>query len=144
MSFYGVIKNSLGTCCLWNRNKGGKAKVDTIRSLSTPKTIKDVRLFLGHTRFYRRFIQNFNKIANPLCELLAKDKEFVWIEQCEWGLQELKKLVTLHILYSLINTQNIKLVLLKLRRQNQMPSFRHIFVQNKGGETCYKDVCIMW
>ena len=34
--------------------------------------------FLGHTRFYKRFIKDFSKLARPLCELLVKDAKFVW------------------------------------------------------------------
>ena len=56
-----------------------KAKVDTIRNLSTPKIVKDVRPFLGHARFYKRFIQNFSKIVKPLCELLAKLHYLKWV-----------------------------------------------------------------
>ena len=33
-----------------------KAKIDIISSIPVPKTIKDIRSFLGHTGFYRRFI----------------------------------------------------------------------------------------
>lgn len=59
-----------------------KAKVEVIRNLPTPKTVKDIRSFLGHVGFYRRFIQDFSRIAKPLCELLAKEKDFIWIEKC--------------------------------------------------------------
>ena len=53
-----------------------KAKVDIIQSLPYPKCVKDVRSFLGHVGFYRRFIKDFSKIASPLCVLLAKDVPF--------------------------------------------------------------------
>ena len=41
-----------------------------------PKSVKDIRSFLGHAGFYRRFIQDFSKIAKPLCKLLAKEDVF--------------------------------------------------------------------
>ncbi|KAK0577054.1 hypothetical protein LWI29_027266 [Acer saccharum] len=53
-----------------------KAKVEVISSLQPPKSVKDVRSFLGHAGFYRRFIKDFSKITRPLCLLLQKETEF--------------------------------------------------------------------
>jgi len=40
-----------------------KAKIDVMIQLQSPKTVKDIRSFLGHAGFYRRFIKDFSKIA---------------------------------------------------------------------------------
>jgi hypothetical protein len=53
-----------------------KAKVDLILNLPTPKTVRDVRSFLGHAGFYRRFIKDFSVISKPLCNLLLKESTF--------------------------------------------------------------------
>ena len=53
-----------------------KAKVDLISKLPPPINVKTVRQFLGHAGFYRRFIQDFSKIAKPLYKLLEKDATF--------------------------------------------------------------------
>ena len=55
-----------------------KAKIYLISKLTpTPRTnVKTVRQFLGHACFYKRFIQDFSKIANPLYKLLEKDAKF--------------------------------------------------------------------
>jgi len=50
--------------------KVDKSKVEVISKLSIPSSQKDVRSFLGFTRYYRRFIENSNKIASPLFKLL--------------------------------------------------------------------------
>ena len=55
-----------------------KAKVELISNLPTPKCVKDIRSFLGHAGFYRRFIRDFSAIARLLCNLLAKDVTFEW------------------------------------------------------------------
>ena len=53
-----------------------KAKVEVISKLPPPNSVKQVRSFLGHVSFYRRFIKDFSKISRPLCNLLAKDHPF--------------------------------------------------------------------
>jgi hypothetical protein len=60
-----------------------KSKIELISKLPTPKTVKDVRSFLGHVGFYRRFIQGFSFISRPLCSLLLKDAPFIWTEACQ-------------------------------------------------------------
>ena len=37
-----------------------KAKIEVIEQLSPPINVKGIRSFLGHARFYRRFIANFS------------------------------------------------------------------------------------
>ena len=53
-----------------------KAKVDLILNLPTPKTVRDVRSFLGHTGFYRRFIKDPSSISRPFCNLLLNESTF--------------------------------------------------------------------
>jgi hypothetical protein len=49
-----------------------KAKVETVEKLPPPTDVKSLRRFLGHARFYRRFIKDFSKITKPLTHLLQK------------------------------------------------------------------------
>nr|GEY36951.1 reverse transcriptase domain-containing protein [Tanacetum cinerariifolium] len=59
-----------------NEIKVDKAKVKVIAKLPHPTTVKGIRSFLGHVGFYRRFIQDFSKIAWPMTRLLEKDTPF--------------------------------------------------------------------
>ena len=70
-----------------------KAKVEFISNLPTPQCVKDIRSFLGHARFYRRFIRDFSAIARPLCNLLAKDVPFAWSHACEDAFDKLKTML---------------------------------------------------
>jgi glutaredoxin-related protein len=54
----------------------------------------DVRSFLGMVGYYRRFIENFPKIAKPMTELLKNNTKFEWSEVCEKSFQELKRRLT--------------------------------------------------
>ncbi|KAI5324178.1 hypothetical protein L3X38_033251 [Prunus dulcis] len=71
-----------------------KAKIDLIASMPSPTSVKEVRFFLGHVGFYRRFIKDFSKIARPICNLLAKDMDFVFHQDCENAFNALKKMLT--------------------------------------------------
>ena len=67
-----------------------KSKVEVVTKLPEPTCLKDIRSFLGHAGFYRRFIQGFSKIARPLTNLLGKDVPFIFDEECHQAWVELK------------------------------------------------------
>jgi hypothetical protein len=56
--------------------------------------VKEIRSFLGHAGFYRRFIKDFSKIARPLCKLLAKETPFEFDEECLKAFGALKEILT--------------------------------------------------
>ena len=74
--------------------KVDKAKVDLISNFLSPRTVKEIWLFMGHVGFYKRFIKDFSKIARPLCNLLAKDVSFDFNDKCQTAFEILKKTLT--------------------------------------------------
>ncbi|GKB83178.1 reverse transcriptase domain-containing protein [Tanacetum coccineum] len=70
------------------------AKFDVIAKLLHPTTVKGVRSFLGHAGFYRRFIQDFSKIARPMTHLLEKETPFVFSKDCIDAFETFKKKLT--------------------------------------------------
>ena len=68
-------------------------KIEIIKELEYPKNLRQICSFLGHVGFYRRFIQNFSKIAKPLTELLEKEKEFHFSENYILAFDKLKQMV---------------------------------------------------
>ncbi|KAJ9557239.1 hypothetical protein OSB04_011853 [Centaurea solstitialis] len=66
------------------------AKIEAVKKWDAPKTPTEIRQFLGLAGYYRRFIANFSKIAQPLTTLTQKDKKFVWGEKQEEAFQLLK------------------------------------------------------
>ncbi|CAN6465740.1 unnamed protein product [Victoria cruziana] len=76
-----------------------KAKVESIAKLAPPACVKDIRSFLGHAGFYRRFIKDFSRISRPLYNLFSKDQPFLFDEDCRSSFEALKEaLVTAPIL----------------------------------------------
>nr|GFA47142.1 reverse transcriptase domain-containing protein [Tanacetum cinerariifolium] len=71
-----------------------RAKVDVIAKLPPPTTVKGVKSFLGHAGFYRRFIQDFSKIARPITHLLEKETPFIFLTECREAFKTLKKKLT--------------------------------------------------
>ncbi|GJU72684.1 reverse transcriptase domain-containing protein [Tanacetum coccineum] len=71
-----------------------KAKVDVIAKLPHPTSVKGIQSFLGHAGFYRRFIQDFSKIARPMTHLLEKDTPFIFSKECVESFNILKKKLT--------------------------------------------------
>ncbi|GKC47489.1 reverse transcriptase domain-containing protein [Tanacetum coccineum] len=71
-----------------------KAKIDVIAKLPPPTNVKAVRSFLGHARFYRRFIKDFSKISRPMTKLLEKDAVFDFNKECIEAFESLKEKLT--------------------------------------------------
>jgi hypothetical protein len=108
----GVLKENrlfakLWKCEFWLRevsflghviSKGGivvdPSKVDAVLQWESPKSVFEVRSFLGLAGYYRRFIEGFSKLALPLTKLTQKGQAYVWDAKCEKSFQELKKRLT--------------------------------------------------
>ncbi|GJV20422.1 reverse transcriptase domain-containing protein [Tanacetum coccineum] len=71
-----------------------RAKVEVIAKLPHPTTVKGVCSFLGHAGFYRRFIQDFSKIARPMTHLLEKETPFFFSKECIESFNTLKRKLT--------------------------------------------------
>ena len=91
----------LGHLVSSNRLEVDKAKVEVIQDLALPKSISELRSFLGHVGFYRHFIQDFAKVSKPLTSLLCKEKDFIVEEEGKHAFIQLKQsLVEASILQS--------------------------------------------
>jgi hypothetical protein len=66
------------------------AKVEKVKDFPVPQNLTQLRGFLGLASYYRRFIKNFSKIANPLNKLLKKDVPFLWAKEQQLSFDFLK------------------------------------------------------
>ncbi|GJY40447.1 hypothetical protein Tco_0427717 [Tanacetum coccineum] len=87
-----VVRHNLSL----NRHEVDKLKVEDNSKTPHPTSYcpKESRSFLGHAGFYRRFIQDFSKIARPMTHLLEKETPFFFSEECIDSFNTLKRKLT--------------------------------------------------
>ena len=65
-------------------------KVEAVMSWERPKSVFEIRSFLGLAGYYRRLIEDFSRLAAPMTKLTRKELKFEWNDSCERVFQELK------------------------------------------------------
>ncbi|UYV61570.1 K02A2.6-like, partial [Cordylochernes scorpioides] len=70
--------------------KPAEHNIKAVRNFPRPKKVKEVQSFLGMCSYYRKFIKDFSKIADPLTNLIKKSVSFTWTERQEEAFQTLK------------------------------------------------------
>jgi hypothetical protein len=69
-------------------------KIEVIKNWPRPANITEIRSFLGHVQFFRRFNSRFSEIAIPLTILTKKNQSIKgWDDKCENSFSELKDAV---------------------------------------------------
>jgi hypothetical protein len=71
-----------------------RSKVQEVMDWKPPKSVHQIRSFLGLAGYYRRFILDFSRIAKPMTELLKKGVKIVWSEACEEAFHTLRQHLT--------------------------------------------------
>jgi RNase H-like domain found in reverse transcriptase/Reverse transcriptase (RNA-dependent DNA polymerase) len=79
--------------------KEGKISMDAvklggIRDWPVPTTLKQIHSFLGFGNFYRKFIFHYSELAQPLNDLMKKDKKFEWTTECQEAFDTMRKRFT--------------------------------------------------
>ncbi|GBG66253.1 hypothetical protein CBR_g57855 [Chara braunii] len=67
------------------------SKIAAIRDCPTPRTLTELRSFIGLANYYRKFVRNFSTIAAPLRRLLKKEAIWQWDKDCTSALKKLKR-----------------------------------------------------
>ena len=69
-------------------------KVEAVMSWERPKSVFELRSFLGLVGYYRRFIEDFSRLATPMTRLTRKEVKFDWDDRCKKVFQELRRRLT--------------------------------------------------
>jgi hypothetical protein len=90
-SFFKAEVEFLGHIVGHSTIKMSKDKLDTIMTWPSPKSVTEVRSFLGLCNYYRKFIQGFSQVAAPLTDLLKDGREIVWSKAEQVAFDRLKR-----------------------------------------------------
>jgi len=90
--------NFLGVIMGQGKIKMEKEKVEGVLNWLVPKTVRDVRKFLGLSNYYRQFIKNFVTLAKPLNMLTRKEEKWKWEEAQQKAFEQLKGIFTTRLL----------------------------------------------
>ena len=68
--------------------------VEAVTNFPQPKSVSEVRRFLGLASYYRQFVPQFSKIAQPLCAMTCKGATFMWTTEAQAAMERLKERLT--------------------------------------------------
>ena len=68
-------------------------KIEAVVNWKPPRSVIEVRSFLGLAGYYRRFVKGFSVIASPLTKLLRKGVMFEWSDKCQNIFEQLKEML---------------------------------------------------
>jgi len=87
--------NFLGVVMGQGKIEMEEEKVEGVLNWPVPKTVRDVRKFLGLANYYRRFVKNFAILAKPLNLLTRKEEKWRWEEAQQKAFEQLKGIFTM-------------------------------------------------
>jgi hypothetical protein len=77
-------------------------KITTIREWPTPKTLTELRGFLGLCTYYRKFFKGFSQLCAPLTNLTKKGS-FKWNNDAQVMMEKMKEVMSTYLVLALPN-----------------------------------------
>jgi hypothetical protein len=69
-------------------------KIQALLKMKSPQNVKEVRQFLGFSGYFRKFVKNYARMVEPLTHLTKKSVAWVWSEEQEKAVQQVKSVLT--------------------------------------------------
>jgi hypothetical protein len=82
----------LGHICTLEGSRPDPKKIRAIEQY--PKSVRDIRAFIGLAGYYRRHVRNFAEVAKPLTNLTRKEVPFEWTNDHQNAFEELERLLS--------------------------------------------------
>lgn len=86
-----------------NGVKPGKQKINAVLNFPEPKSVHEVRQFLGLCSYFRKFVKNHAIIVHPISQLLKKNSIWVWSNEQRDAFQTIKNILTNRPLLSIFD-----------------------------------------
>ena len=80
-------------------------KVEAVMSWERPKSVFEIHSFLGLAGYNMRFIKDFSRLAAPMTRLTRKEVKFDWDDRCEEAFQELKRRLTIALIFIVLDRE---------------------------------------
>ena len=84
----------LGHVCTPSGIRPDPQKIKAIELYPVPKTVRDIRAFIGLAWYYRRHVRNFAELARPLTTLTRKGVPFEWTNEQQQAFQRLNEILS--------------------------------------------------
>ena len=69
-------------------------KVEAVMNWEISKSVFEIHSFLGLAGYYRRFIEDFSRLAAFMTRLTGNEVKFDWDDRCDKAFQELRRRLT--------------------------------------------------
>ena len=66
-------------------------KINLVDKWPVPRNLKELRSFLGLCSYYRKYVRDFARTAEPLHALTRKGRRYEWTEECHQAFEQLKR-----------------------------------------------------
>ncbi len=70
------------------------AKIDKLRNIPAPNTLRKLRALIGYSSYYRALLPNYSQRLAPMLALLKKDVPYVWTENCQKSFEWVRDYLT--------------------------------------------------
>ena len=83
-----------------------RKKIQKILDLNPPRTLRQLRGFLGMASYYWKYIKDYSRVAAPLIALTKQDKDYRWDGSCDRAFRDIKTLLSSEPILTLPNQRD--------------------------------------